>query len=187
MIGTSISRLATVASVAVLALMLSAFAGCDDEDSPLFPGVPKDVSAQLAALRKSIEPYRAIDAAKAAGYQVVVAHPTGGHTCLTDAQQGGMGVHYLKPTLVDDSVIAAAPEVLIYEPRADGSLDLVAVEYIIPFDIRGDDQAPPVLFGQQFKRNYTFNLWALHAWVMKDNPSGVFADYNPTVSCAHGD
>ena len=39
--------------------------------------------------------------------------------------------------------------------------------------------------GQKFKQNDTFQLWGLHAWVWKDNPSGMFADWNPRVTCEH--
>jgi hypothetical protein len=42
-----------------------------------------------------------------------------------------------------------------------------------------------MLFGQDFKHNDTFGIWALHAWVWKDNPSGIFADWNPRVTCEH--
>ena len=174
----------------MLALLVAGTAGiiiaaCGEDEGPLFPGVSSELNTQLAELRKAIAPYRQIDAAKAAGYTVEVAHPTGGHTCLAHPQLGGMGVHYLKPALVDGTVDPNAPEVLIYEPQADGSLELVGVEYVIPFQIRGEDQPAPTLFGQELKHNFTFGLWALHAWVQKDNPSGVFADWNPTVSCRH--
>src|SRR5690606_8900711 len=160
-------------------------AACSEDEGPMFPGVSSELNAQLADLRKAIAPYRQIDAAKAAGYDVAVAHPTSGQTCLAHAQLGGMGVHYLKPGLVDGTVSANAPEVLIYEPRPDGSLELVGVEYVIPFAIRAEDQPAPTLFGQELKHNFTFGLWALHVWVQKDNPSGVFADWNPNVTCQH--
>ena len=45
----------------------------------------------------------------------------------------------------------------------------------------------PILFGQQFQRNETFQLWGLHAWVWEENPSGIFANWNPRVTCAHTD
>jgi hypothetical protein len=32
-------------------------------------------------------------------------------------------------------------------------------------------------------QNHTFDVWALHVWVWKHNPSGMFADWNPQVSC----
>lgn len=160
-------------------------AACSDDEGPLFPGVSSELNAQLVSLRETIAPYRQIDAAKAAGYDIAVAHPTSGQTCLAHAQLGGMGVHYLNPALLDGTVNANAPEVLIYEPQADGSLELVGVEYVIPFQIWGEDQPAPTLFGQELKHNFTFGLWALHVWVQKDNPSGVFADWNPTVTCQH--
>jgi len=160
-------------------------AACSEDEGPLFPGVSSELNAQLSELRKAIAPYRQIDGAKAAGYSVEVAHPTGGHTCLAHTQLGGMGVHYLKPSLVDGTVNPTEREVLIFEPKADGSLELVAVKYVIPFAIRGEDQAAPTLFGQELKHNFTFGLWALHAWVQKKNPSGVFADWNPDVTCQH--
>jgi hypothetical protein len=62
-------------------------------------------------------------------------------------------------------------------------LELVPVEYVVPFAIRADDQTPPILLGQEFRRNYTFDVWALHAWAWRDNSSGVFSDWNPDISC----
>jgi hypothetical protein len=159
------------------ALLAIAFAGCDDADP-----VSADDQA-LEALRQAVDPLQELAAAQQAGYTVIVKHPTKGFSCLFDAQLGAMGVHYLQGALVDDTVIVTSPEVLIFEPQEDGSSEFVAVEYIIPFSIRAETEPPPVLFGQQFKQNHTFDLWALHAWVGRDNPSGTFADYNPAVSC----
>lgn len=170
-----------------LAALLTAFApGCqDDNDGPLFPGVSTELNTELLALRSSIEPYRQIDAAKAAGYTVEVAHPGDGHKCLSHPQLGGMGVHYLKPGLADGVLDPTAPEVLIYEPMDNGNYELVGVEFIVPFAVRDQNQPAPTLFGQELKHNFTFGLWALHVWAEKHNPSGVFADYNPLVSCTH--
>jgi hypothetical protein len=144
----------------------------------MFPDSP-----ELAQLRKAVAPLRNLTAAQKAGYKTVVAHPTTGETCLHDSQMGGMGVHYLNTALVDDTVIVTKPEILIYEPQKNGSLKFVGVEYIVPFKIHAATATPPVLFGQQFKKNDTFQLWGLHAWVGRNNRSGTFADYNPDVSC----
>lgn len=160
------------------ALLAFVAAGCSDSDDPVAPG-----DDAIKELRAAIEPLRDLDAAQEAGYDVVVVHPVNSRTCLRDQQLGAMGVHYLNGALVDDTVIASAPEVLIYEPQEDGSFDFVGVEFLIPFTIRGEDQPPPVLFGTDFRQNHTFNVWALHAWVGRDNPSGIFADWNPDVSC----
>jgi hypothetical protein len=61
----------------------------------------------------------------------------------------------------------------------------VAVEYIIPYTFVPRSAEPPVLFGQKFAQVDAFQLWGLHAWVWKENPSGIFASWNPTVTCAH--
>lgn len=50
-------------------------------------------------------------------------------------------------------------------------------------------EAPPVLMGQLF--NYVGSpnrygipaFYELHVWAWKNNPSGMFADWNPMVSC----
>ncbi|MFO7892402.1 MAG: hypothetical protein R6U63_01600 [Longimicrobiales bacterium] len=47
----------------------------------------------------------------------------------------------------------------------------------------GVDEAPDLL-GQHFHEFLPpFADFALHAWVWKGNPNGVFANFNPTVSC----
>jgi hypothetical protein len=94
-----------------------------------------------------------------------------------------MGFHYGNTGLIDGSARVDAPQLLLYEPEQNGRLRLVAVEYIIPYSFHSRDAAAPVLFGQQFQRNDTFQLWGLHAWVWRDNPSGVFANWNPRVGC----
>ena len=145
------------------------------------------VGGQLARLRRATSRFHIIVAAERAGYAVLVTHPTSGAACLEDPALGGMGRHYLDPELLDGEVEIESPEVVIYEPAHDGRLRLVAVEYVVPFTIRGPDQPPPALFGRAFEPNHTFGLWALHAWVWKHNPSGAFAAWNPTVTCAHDD
>lgn len=166
-------------ALAIALLLCLPLVGCDDAD-PLSPE-----EAALDDLRRAGEAFLDVARAHDAGYQVLVVHPTSGDRCLADPALGGMGFHYLNADLVDDEVSVTSPEVVIYEPDADGDLELVAVEYVVPFSIRGEDQEPPVLFGRSFKRNPTFQLWALHAWAWKENPSGPFADYNPDVSCRY--
>lgn len=104
-------------------------------------------------------------------------------TGATGANVGGMGYHYVNTTLLDGHVDVETPEALLYEPEKNGKLRLVAVEYVIPKAAWTSDE-PPVLFGQSFKLN-KFDLWALHVWVWEDNPDGLFADWNPRVSCQY--
>jgi len=104
--------------------------------------------------------------------------------CMVSAA-GGMGFHYGNPAYIDGIVRVDQPELLLYEPEEDGGMRLVAVEYIIPYAAHPRDAAPPVLFDQRFTQNDAFQLWGLHVWVWKHNPSGMFADWNPKVSCQH--
>ena len=133
----------------------------------------------LATLRRVTAPFHNFNNAVAAGWSTKITD------CMTDPAAGGMGFHYGNTDLINGTVSVDKPELLLYEPDKNGRLRLVAVEYIIPYSIHGRGQEPPVLFGQQFKQNDTFQLWGLHAWVWKENPSGIFASWNPRVSCKY--
>jgi hypothetical protein len=132
---------------------------------------------QLAALRAATAPYHEIETAVAAGFTKITG-------CLSDPVKGGMGVHYGLVSRFDATPEFNAPELLVYEPEKNGKLRLVAIEFAVPFDAWTSEE-PPVLFGQTFHQNFTFGLWVLHAWIWKDNPSGLFTDYNPQATCAN--
>lgn len=137
----------------------------------------QDVRQDLAALRQVTARYHRPEAAAADGWSAQIT------PCMTDpAGMGGMGFHYGNPSLIDGSVRADSPELLLYEPDEHGRLRLVAVEYIVPLSAWTSPQ-PPRLFDRDFRVNEAFQVWALHAWVWKENPSGMFADWNPNVSC----
>ncbi len=142
-------------------------------------GLDASVERDLATLRRVTAPYHDFAGATSdGGYTVQV---TG---CMSDPSAGGMGFHYGNPNFIDGAVAVDQPELLLYEPEQNGQMRLVAVEYIVPFTAWTGTK-PPRLFGRDFKRNETFQVWALHAWVWKNNPSGMFADWNPTVGCAN--
>ncbi len=141
-------------------------------------GVLGDVQRQIARLRAVTAPFHQFRKAVAAGWGTQV---TG---CFSDAELGGMGYHYGNVALIDGVVDALKPELLLYEPRSNGELRLVAVEYVVPFDA-WSDASPPELYGQSFHRNEAFGLWVLHVWHFRHNPRGIFADWNPRVSCDH--
>jgi hypothetical protein len=128
------------------------------------------------------------------------------------AEEGAMGIHYFRPDLlgitgppnprVDGTGTHTdfrSPAVLIYEPQADGSLELVAVENLVflraweaaghrgaptfhgvPYDRMADDPATEVDEAHGFEPHYD-----RHVWLFRDNPTGVFSPFNPAVSCAH--
>jgi hypothetical protein len=136
-----------------------------------------DVNKDLATLRQVTASFHQFDNATAAGWAAKI---TG---CMTDPTLGGMGFHYGNPALIDGTARVDQPELLLYEPEKNGNLRLVAVEYIIPYTFHSRESAPPVLFGKEFKQNDVFQLWGLHAWVWENNPSGMFANWNPNVNC----
>ena len=112
--------------------------------------------------------------------------------CVSGPEEGAMGVHFVNPALLTDGALdATQPEALIYEFK-NGAARLVGVEYIVFASVWHVEHAPndpPVLEGQllQFVDSPNrFGLpahYELHVWAWRDNPKGVFVDWNPGVSC----
>ena len=96
---------------------------------------------------------------------------------------GGMGHHMIDRTRYDEKLEIERPEMLLYAPLGNGKLELVAVEYVVPYRSVAATEQAPRLFGQALKRYDNLNYWALHVWVWRRNPAGLFADWNPTVKC----
>lgn len=180
-----------------------------------------DLGAQAAAgsaeptldeVRAVTERFKDVKAALAEGY---IPDPMG--MCVTAEMEGmpkelgAMGIHYLRPDLLQ--ITGAEPRVngngthtdfrrpaiLIYEPQADGSLELVAVENLVflkaweaagnveppafqgvKFDRMVDDPATPADEAHMFEGHYD-----RHVWLYRENPTGIFTPFNPAVSCQH--
>ena len=123
-----------------------------------------------------------------AAYQDVAVAEAGGFAssintlgCFQSPGVGGMGVHYIDEDRLDATVDITKPEALVYELDNSGHVTgLVAHEYIVPIDA-WTSRKPPRLFGMNFHKHPTLPLWVLHTWLWKDNPAGVFADWNPAV------
>ena len=130
----------------------------------------------LATLHAATARFHRYDVAKDAGYTFLFMN-----SCMSDPNLGGMGYHYVNTNLLDDKVDVANPEAVMYEPEANGQLRLVGVEYVIPKDAWTADTLPE-LFGQKLRLN-SFGLYALHVWAWQNNPSGLYANWNPRVSC----
>ncbi len=129
-----------------------------------------------------------------AGFQDVATAEASGYGstidalgCFHSAEAGGMGLHYLNGDLMDDQVDVTQPEALVYELDASGEIaGLIAHEYIVPVEAWTSEE-PPSLFGMDFHEHSVLPLWVLHAWLWKENPSGMFVDYNPKVRmCPEG-
>ena len=139
----------------------------------------------LQAVKAATARYNSVEQALKDGYvgePVCVASPA-----------GGMGYHYGNPALMaDDAIDPERPEVLVYAPKPNGNLELVAVEYW-KRDADGSlltSGDRPSLFGQPFDgpmpgHNPTMPVhYDLHVWIYEANPRGTFAPFNPDVSCA---
>src|SRR6185437_3892655 len=115
--GTSWSHTMVNAQVASrTAVLLGTFLcfaqiGCTSSSA----ATPED--KDLESLKHAVAGFHDLSTAQQGGYTAVVGDPTDGHTCLSDPQEGGMGVHFLDKALVDDTVIVTRPEIVIYEPQ----------------------------------------------------------------------
>jgi hypothetical protein len=167
---SSISRRHMTAHKAIASMlmisMLGATAAAAAETNPLADQV-----------RTANQRFADVAVAKSEGYAPIpcVSGPDG---------SGAMGVHYVNQKLIDDAVVdVAKPEAVLYEPGADGKLELVAVEYITP-------KGPAALGNQLFSFVNAPNryglppFYELHVWAWRANATGTFSDMNPDVSCA---
>ena len=159
---------------------------------------------ELAAVRRATAPFHDVERAIAAGY----ADPRGGHCDASAA--GTMGIHSPNQRLIQSQGLdPEQPEVLLYLPKVEGGVRLIGVEYLQPVLLRNPDtgvvapwmsQSPwppnyivvtpaPQLFGQTFQGPMPGHVpgmpwhWDLHVWVWANNPSGMFAQWNPALSC----
>lgn len=127
---------------------------------------------QLAQVRAATAKYHNVQEAIEDGYAPL-------SPCVALPSGPAMGIHYVNIPKVDANIKVDEPEVLVYLPDAEGDLTLVAVEYMIPTVL---SPSAPHLMGQQFHPGPQ-STWTLHAWIWKNNPSGMFADFNPKISC----
>ena len=142
---------------------------------------------------KATIPFHDVEKAKEAGYTFRLPELSG-KTCIVQPGEGAMGVHMVNPSLLDAVLDPEKPEALVYQPRTlNGSLKLVALEYVV-FKAdwegaHGAGAAPPTMFGRTFdfvdapNRYGLPPFYALHSWIWKTNPRGLFYAWNPTVVC----
>jgi len=149
---------------------------------------------ELAQVRRATAQFHRLEAAIDAGYTLgyvngagntiitgCIAHPT------DPVNIGAMGYHYFNKALIDDLVIdPLRPEGLVYERRPNGELKLVAVEYVVPGP--ASNPAGPAVAPTPFGMDMhilvpAVGFHTLHAWIWSHNPSGMFAHWNPDVTC----
>ena len=160
--------------------------------APIAPAHADNASANaLITIRNATADYRDFANSQSDGFTALVATQTDPPvSCISNGTAGAMGEHWANPGRVGDGVIQRQrPEVLLYEPQANGTKVLTGVEYVvIASQWLAKHDSPPVLFGKEFDLITTnpFGLppfFALHAWAWQANPSGDFSAWNPTVTC----
>lgn len=149
-------------------------------DGPLAP--------ELQEVRAAVARYHSFEQAEKDGYFIRAGEP-----CVS-SPAGAMGIHAINLALMfdDGTIDVERPEILLYAPNEQGSLKLVGVEYWKADADQNlataDDR--PTLFGQAFQGpmpghgNWGMPIhYDLHVWVAEANPSGVFAMFNPAMTC----
>lgn len=200
------SLTATLLTIAVA----GSFVHASDKPNPVSnpgPGEPT-----LAEVRRLTERFRDVNVALAEGY---IRDPF--DMCETaemmgrPAALGAMGIHFFRPDLLGITKPPSPrvsgtgthtdfrqPSILIYEPKTDGTLELVAVENLVfadawraaghterptfhgvPYDAMADDPSTPHDEAHMFEPHFD-----RHVWIYRENPNGVFTPLNPAVTCA---
>ena len=126
-----------------------------------------------------------VGAAEAAGYGLF--RDAAGLACIAQPGLGGMGVHYVNPALVVDTVLdPARPEALVYEPRqlrpheARGAR-VHRVQGRVGRDAHGaaDAVRNAVRLHAGPNRYGIPAFYALHAWIWKEIRAGMFKRLEP--------
>jgi hypothetical protein len=144
----------------------------------------------LALMRSGTAHYHRIERALADGF----VDPSEELECIAHPELGGMGVHFINfERYFDLEIDPSHPEILLYEPDGRGGLKLVAVEFAVNaadwHALHGEDVMPQVAGVTYDPPNpdadnpIVQTSYTLHAWVWKNNPSGMFFPFNPRVGC----
>jgi hypothetical protein len=207
-------KLVLIATMAALTMIAaaSAVAGTASsspaKDSTSAPGEPN-----LSQVRAATERFRDVNVALAEGYVRDPLNLCDTAEMMgRPAELGAMGIHFFRPDLlgiagppnprVDGTGIHTdflRPSILIYEPQPDGSLELVAVENLVfaeawkaaghdapptfhgvTYDTMSDDPSTPADEAHLFEPHHD-----RHVWIYRENPNGVFAPFNPAVTCEY--
>lgn len=197
----------TFAAVAFVGAIAATGAARPDGPMP-GPGEPT-----LDDVRQATARFKDVNVALAEGYVRDPFNLCDSATMMGQpASLGAMGIHFFRPDLLgiteppSPRVNGAgthtdfrSPSILIYEPRANGGLELVAVENLVfkkawqasghtapptfhgvPYDSMVDDPTTELDEAHMFEPHFD-----RHVWIYRDNPNGVFTPFNPNVTCAN--
>ena len=206
--GFLLSHPAGIGIVCLLGLLVP----CTGQGNPVAAqrSEPAGSADPLAEVRAATARFRDVDVALAEGYirdpadMCIVPAMEG-----LPHQLGSMGVHYFRPDLLGITAVEPrvsgtgthtdfmTPSLLIYEPQPDGSMELVAVENLVFAEAwrAAGNTEPPSFAGNEYylmhdnpqtsadEAHGFAPHYELHVWLHRENPSGMFAQFNPSVSC----
>lgn len=178
-------------AAAVVSVTVATAGTTTDAKQPPTRPAQAAVKRQLAKAKAALDRYRSVAVAEAAGYKA--ESPC--ESTRTDPEAswwgGAMGVHYVNDALLGKPIDPSRPAILTYAPTAGGGMQLLAAEYFkadADQDVKTDGDRP-TLFGRAFDGPMLGHApgmpvhYDLHVWLWKHNPSGLFAPWNPSVSC----
>jgi hypothetical protein len=201
--------IATVAALSAVATVTGAVAQTASPSA----GQLSNGEPSFAEIRAATERFRDVNVALAEGYVRDPKNVCDTADMMgRPAELGAMGIHFARPDLlgfdgppnprVNGNGIHTdflRPSILIYEPQENGSLELVAVENLVfakawqeagnnappsfhgvTYDTMIDDPATPIDEAHMFEPHHD-----RHVWIYRENPNGVFAPFNPAVTCKH--
>jgi hypothetical protein len=148
-------------------------------------GATTRASELVRIVREATERFKDPAVADGEGYKLAFG-------CVSGPDFGAMGMHFVNMTLVGDpSLDPRRPEIVIYEPMADGRLRLIGADYLVlasAWDALHPGE-PPQIMGQLlhlFEAPNRFGLpafYTLHVWAWKESPTGTFVNWHANVSC----
>lgn len=175
-------RRGSLTSIAIAAMLVLGTIAAAHGSGPRAAGSEAS-QRDVAQVRAAVARYHTPERALAGGWELL----DGLDHCFEHAGAGGMGVHHIDPVQLGNGTLdPRRPEALVFVPGPQGQLRLGAVEFIVPIDDPDDPGAPPSVLGRELHQLEPVpgvRVWGLHVWLFEPNPSGMFADWNPRVSC----
>jgi hypothetical protein len=156
-----------------------------DDNSQQTPEQKRMAGELIKIVRNATERFKDVREAEKAKYSLQFG-------CVTGPDNGAMGLHFVNMDLVNKGEVDPYhPQIVIYEPQADGRLKLIGADFLVMAEQwdANHPQQPPQLMGQLFHYFETPNrfglpaFYTLHVWAWKDNPNGAFVNWHPNVSC----
>ncbi|MFB6087838.1 MAG: hypothetical protein ABEJ85_04895 [Haloarculaceae archaeon] len=137
-------------------------------------GGGSNAAKRLRKHRESLSRFRDVTTAIDEGYRTAAQY------VRTD--DGVLGIPLVKPSI--GKLDPERPQIVLYGLTDDNQYELFGLKWYVPAEKR---DGPPSLFGQSFDGPLSGKIWlvpehyALHAWLFRDNPDGMFALYNPAI------